>query len=821
MSLASTRDDGRDRPARATQRLRPGRMRFDLSRRAVTAALGGVLLSLIAACAVARWENSVSNVEFAGTAKNQAIVLQNGVNEYVSRLVALKTLFESTNRNVTRAEFEDFISRIFEDRPGLFRVSWIPRVKHSERPEHEKAAVADGIIGYAIRSLTASGVAPAPDSEEYYPVHYSTEPKTAPIYGFNVVSDPVRRAVIERARDNDAVATLPAHRRHVQAGNPNGVIVSIPVYAKGASRVELADRRRNINGFISGVVEFSRLINAVISTVPPAGVDLFVHSADGSLVAQAVSGATSTSPTSWLREKLLHALAAEQRWSGTLRIGDADWRLSSTPAAGSRLAASFNHALIVLIVGLALTAIIFAYIRFTDRHDRAVELALTDALTGLANRRAFFERLDFVLAEARDAAEGEKGFAVLYFDLDHFKEVNDAFGHATGDDLLRQAADRLRKILRATDFGARFGGDEFAVLACDAADGATIDALARRIGEAIAEPFEINGAVAHVTASIGIAHSASDLADADAIMMRADLALYRAKEDGRNCYRLHSGELDRQISERAALGDELRDAIGRGELELCYQPQVELATGHILGFEALPRWRHPIRGLVSPELFLPIAKRNGSIVAIYQWAFDEACRRYRAWDDDGIAPNVLAVNLSAIELKALVNLEGEIETSLQRWRIAPNRIEIELTEKVLMTASDIGGGTIETLRQAGLRVALDDFGTGYSSLSYLTASPANRLRIARQIVAGVTADPRNAVVVRTAIRLAKELGIESLAEGVETQAQANALLAAGCEQAQGSYFGAPSTAARATELLRVGRIATAMTRTPKKIVTAA
>jgi diguanylate cyclase (GGDEF)-like protein len=819
MSLARILAGRRNGKVRATRHIHLAGTRFELSRRALAAAFAGLLLSLAAALAVGRWESSVAEAEFAGAAKNQAIILQNGVSEYLARLVALKTLFESSNRNVTRGEFERFIGQMFADHPGLVRVSWIPRVKHDERAEYEKAGVEDGIAGYRFRSLTAEGaVVPAPESDEYYPVYYSTEPRTAPIYGFNVASDPVRLAAIERARDNDAIATLPAHRRHVQAGNPRGIIVSIPVYAKGSSRSSVADRRRDLSGFVSGVFELSRLLNTIVATAPTSGLDLHVYASDGSLVAQSLGASASASSTSWLHDTLLHAVAPEPRWSGTLRIGDADWRLSSTPAAGSRLAPGFDRALIVLIAGLAITVLLLAYICFTDRHSRTVEMALTDALTGLANRRAFFQRLDAVLAETRHAG-GKSIFAVLYFDLDHFKEVNDVLGHAAGDDLLRQVADRLRNILRPGDFGARFGGDEFAVLTHDVGGGPAMDALARMIGDAIAQPYEINGAVAHVTASIGIARVAPDLAGADVIMMQADLALYRAKEDGGNCSRFHSPELDRQIRERAMLGDELRGAAGRGELELHYQPQVELASGRVLGLAASLRWRHPTRGLVPPALFMAIAERNGSIVAISQWAFDEACQQYRAWDDAGIAPGVLAVNFSALHLAAAVDLDRSIEASLQRWRVPSSRMELELAESALMAASEIGG-TLDKLRRVGLRITLDEFGAGPSSLSYLVTRPVSRLKIAGQIVAGIPTDPSKALVARTAIRLARELGIEVVAMGVDTPVQANSLAALGCDQAEGSYFEEPATAARATELLREGRIVIAATQAPQ-IVTAA
>jgi predicted signal transduction protein with EAL and GGDEF domain len=384
---------------------------------------------------------------------------------------------------------------------------------------------------------------------------------------------------------------------------------------------------------------------------------------------------------------------------------------------------------------------------------------------------------------------------------------------------LCHVANRLRRTLRNGEFGARFGGDEFAVLQQDVADDAAVEALARRIGEAIAEPYRVNDAVAQVTASTGIARSSPGLVDADTILMRADRALYRAKEDGRNRFCLYSDELDRQLRERVQLGEELRNAISRGELELHYQPQVELATGRILGLEALLRWRHPSRGLLAPAAFLPIAERNGSIIEIGRWVFDDACRQYRAWDDAGIAPRVLAVNVSDVQLQATVDLETEMAASLRQWRVPADTIELEIPQSALMNAAEIDA-RLRKLRQAGLRVALSDFGSGYCSLSQLATARVQRLKLARTIVAGVAAEPTNAIVARTAIRLANELAIKVVAEGVETLAQANCLAALGCKQAQGFHFARPLIAAPTTELLRQGFIPSATSSSPK-VATAA
>ena len=289
-------------------------------------------------------------------------------------------------------------------------------------------------------------------------------------------------------------------------------------------------------------------------------------------------------------------------------------------------------------------------------------------------------------------------------------------------------------------------------------------------------------------------------------MMQADLALYGAKDWGRNCYRFHSAELDRQIHERVRVSEELKSAIEAGEMELYYQPQVNLSSGQITGLEALVRWNHKTRGLLTPASFMSIAERTGAVLPLGRWIMDEACRQMKAWQDEGIAPDVLAINVSGVQLKDSPDIEREIAASLAEWSIDPRHIELELTESVLMEASQRHGETLENLRRLGLRIAIDDFGTGYSSLKYLTAYPVNRLKLAQEFVFRVTVDYRNAAVVRAAVRLARELGLDVIAEGVETEAQKRFLIGAGCEEAQGYYFSRPVRACHATGLLRAGHI---------------
>jgi diguanylate cyclase (GGDEF)-like protein len=391
-----------------------------------------------------------------------------------------------------------------------------------------------------------------------------------------------------------------------------------------------------------------------------------------------------------------------------------------------------RQAWVVLAAGLLVGGLVLANMSASDRYARRIEaLAQTDPLTTLTNRRGFVARLTLAFADAR---RGGSPFGVLYLDLDDFKDVNDTLGHAIGDALLRQVVERLKKTARPTDLVARFGGDEFAILQADASDPIAAATLAARIGTCLAAPFTIEGHEVRVTASIGISPYSADVVGAEAMMMQADLALYRAKDDGRNCFRFHTGELDQQVHLRVTLAEELRVAIDGAELELYYQPLVDIVSGRIVGLEALVRWNHATRGLIMPLIFIPIAERTGAIVPLGHWVFEEACRQLNRWRDQGIAPQALAVNVSGVQFKRASELELDIGVTLARWGIKSGNIEIEITETVLMEMTQKHGDALERLRQLGVRIAIDDFGTGYSSLKYLTMYPVNRLKIAQELV---------------------------------------------------------------------------------------
>jgi len=430
--------------------------------------------------------------------------------------------------------------------------------------------------------------------------------------------------------------------------------------------------------------------------------------------------------------------------------------------------------------------------------ETAATLARTDFLTGLPNRAAFIERLQLAFARAR---RGSGAFAIHYLDLDHFKDVNDTLGHPAGDALLQAVAERLRDCVREIDLVARFGGDEFAILQEDVADVGNIEALAAKIGMVLSSIFVIEGNQVHSTASIGIVPYQADIEGPEAMLMKADLALYRAKDDGRNQYSFHVAELDERAQERMTIGRDLHGALERSEFELYYQPQVDLVSGQIVGLEALIRWNHPVRGMLTPSSFISIAESNGTIFAIGQWVIEEACRQMRQWRDQHVALPLMAVNVSASQFHFENSLDCVVRDALEKYRLAPGELEIELTESVLMVSTQKYGAAFERLRQIGVRIAIDDFGTGFSSLDYLRSFHVARLKLSSQFIDEIITKPDVAAIVRATIGLAKELGIDVIAEGVNSDEQRKFLIAAGCRSAQGYLLGYPMPANQVTALL--------------------
>jgi diguanylate cyclase (GGDEF)-like protein len=422
---------------------------------------------------------------------------------------------------------------------------------------------------------------------------------------------------------------------------------------------------------------------------------------------------------------------------------------------------------------------------------------------GLANRAVFVEALQHAIATAK---RGGRIFAVLSLDLDRFKDVNDTLGHPVGDELLTAVAERLRTNTRETDTVARFGGDEFAIIVADIRDATGAAVLADKLITSFAVPFSIRGSDIHTGVSIGIAIYGADAPDAEALLSHADVALYRAKAEGRDSYRFFTDAMDTEVQTRVRLGAELRRAVDEGQLFLMYQPQVAIDSGRITGMEALVRWRHPTRGVMEPALFIPIAEQIGIIAKLGHWVLWEPCRQGRAWLGAGVAPARISVNVSALQFRAPVALEADIAAALSQTGLPPQMLELELTETVLLAASHEHSDLLLRLRATGVTVAIDDFGTGYSSLDYLRRYPSNRIKIAQNFVSNLETKPGDAAIIRATIGLARELKIDVIAEGVETHVQRDLLKAWGCGEAQGYLFAKPLTPEDALAALRDGKL---------------
>jgi diguanylate cyclase (GGDEF)-like protein len=397
----------------------------------------------------------------------------------------------------------------------------------------------------------------------------------------------------------------------------------------------------------------------------------------------------------------------------------------------------------------------------------------------------------------------QKKLAVLFLDVDRFKHVNDSLGHADGDRLLQSVALRLLSCVRSSDTVSRQGGDEFVILLAEVAHAQDAGIIAEKILQALRVPHYIDEQRIHITASIGIVAYPDDGAEVETLLKNADFAMYQAKDSGRDNFQFFKPAMNLRAIQRQSLENDLRHALERREFVLHYQPKMNLETGGMPGVEALIRWQHPQRGLVTPGQFMPVAEECGFIVPIGRWILSEACRQARAWQNAGLTSIGMAVNVSSVELRAKDFVAG-VSTILTETGLAPECLELELTETFLMQDSTSTAAVLQSLKSLGVRLALDDFGTGYSSLSYLKRFPIDTLKIDRSFVRDLTTDADDAGIVSAVISMGKSLNMLVVAEGVETREQLAFLKERSCPQGQGYYFSHPMVAREFTQLLGRG-----------------
>ncbi len=448
--------------------------------------------------------------------------------------------------------------------------------------------------------------------------------------------------------------------------------------------------------------------------------------------------------------------------------------------------------------------------RYQEQLEREANF---DALTGLPNRNLLADRLEQMLAHAQRTHER---LAVVMVDLDNFKFVNDSLGHHAGDTLLVEVAARLKQAMRVEDTVARYAGDEFVLILGDCAGAEDVSALMSRVLAAMSEPVTIAENRFSVTCSIGISMYPDDGTDADTLLRHADLALYRAKENGRNSFEFFEPEMSRRVHERMWLARDLHTGLEQGEFFLHYQPQVDVRSGRVVGAEALARWKHPGQGEIMPARFIPVAEESGLIMPIGEWILHAACSQCKAWHDAGLPRIRVSVNLSVLQIRQR-GFTHIVSRILEQTGLAPKYLELEVTESLLMTQTDDVVRALADLRAMGIRLAIDDFGTGYSSLNYLKRLPLDKLKIDGSFLKDVPQDVGNRSITLAVMALARNMGLTVIAEGVENEAQLAFLREHGCDEVQGYHFSRPVGAEALAEVLRThgSRITDAPIATPR------
>jgi diguanylate cyclase (GGDEF)-like protein/PAS domain S-box-containing protein len=433
--------------------------------------------------------------------------------------------------------------------------------------------------------------------------------------------------------------------------------------------------------------------------------------------------------------------------------------------------------------------------------EKVSYLAQFDALTGLPNRSLFQDRLTQAMALAK---RNDWPMAVLFIDLDRFKLVNDTLGHGAGDKLLKEAAERLRSCIRASDTVGRLGGDEFAAILSELGKPGDAGLVAQKIVDAFKRPFDLEGKETYVSASVGVTLYPADSESAEELVVNADAAMYRAKEEGRSNYQYFTRDMNERALQRVQMEAALRRALERGEFRLFYQPKAELVGGKICGFEALLRWQHPDKGMILPGDFIPVLEETGLIVQAGEWVLRTACAQIKAWQKKGLKVPPISVNLSARQFEQK-NLKGTVRQILREAKIDPSLIEFEITESLLMNDPEGAARTLHSLKESGVGLSMDDFGTGYSSLGYLKRFPIDTLKIDRTFVRDISTDADDATLTRAIINLAQTLRLKVVAEGVETEAQLAFLRSNGCDEMQGYFFARPTHADECEQMLREER----------------
>lgn len=707
----------------------------------------------------------------------------------------------SAKIDVSREDWRRYVSalQVSEAYPGVQGIGYGPVVTQEDTAVHLASVWREGFQDYVISPPGARNF--------YVPILYR-EPLEELNYralGFDMYSEPIRRKAMELARDTGSAAlTAKVRLAWELSGQPAAsVIMYLPVYEHNTTPIAVASRRAALKGFLFASFRVNELIEATLGErLAEAGLDLELF--DSVAIDEKTLLFDRDDQPHFADAKFRPLFAIQQ----TLEIGGQTWTLALYTLPAFENAIDRTKSSLILGGGALLSILLFGFLysvstqhaRVKNRaskltqdlqlsEERFRHLAYHDPLTGLPNRALLHDHGLRALGRAR---RNKNHLAILFIDLDRFKNINDSLGHSVGDALLKEVAQRIRQSVREFDTVARMGGDEFVVLLTDLADAAAAGGVAQHILESLSKMTVIDDHSLHVTPSIGVSLFPNDGDDFDELLRHADAAMYMAKENGRNSYQFFTNEINTLAHGRLSIETGLRRALENQEFELYYQPQIAIDGGAIVGAEVLLRWRHPERGIVMPDEFIPIAEDTGLIIPIGEWVLRSACAQYGEWRRNGLPALRLAINLSARQLrqKNLPNIMREI---LAMNFIEPANLELEITETSLMQNTDDAASALRELKSLGITLSLDDFGTGYSSLSYLRRFPIDTLKIDQSFIRDISSDPSDAVLVRAMIELAHSLGMSTIAEGVETSDQLLFLRTHLCNFAQGYYFGRPLT----------------------------
>jgi diguanylate cyclase (GGDEF)-like protein len=772
---------------------------------AVATAIVGTLLSAFAFVSVSNWDNRLADLKLQELAKNDQQTLNSDLQYATEVLYTLRAYYNTHGHTVSRSEFQAFAKDLRSRLVGLRNTGWALRVTREKRDAFERSVHADGFPNFEIWERDAQGHRiRAADRAEYFPILYPDPVEyTSQILGFDISSEPIRADALRRARASEQPAATPPINLITKA-EADGFMTFIPLYPKDSAE---QDMPHTPAGFMYGVFGTAPMIENILGKKAiPSGLDIYFFNLNGDPRNRRIywhSSQANSAPSAVPSED---ALLAGPHWMGHIRIADQEWGAIFVPSGKLVFGARNWQPEIALIIGLMMTGFVVTYLLISLRRtlrlelltkslqeatrelrregEKVTHLARTDFLTGLANRTLFSDKIS--AAAARLRRDGET-FTVLFLDLDGFKHINDSLGHPAGDELLREMARRLKSLLRETDVVARLGGDEFAIMRTGATNQReeAID-LARKVLSTVAKPFDFDGHNVTVKTSIGIALAPENGTEPGELMKKADLALYRVKSEGRNNFSFFDEEMSEDATTRHRLLNDLRMALSRNEFELHYQPVIDAKTSRPCGAEALVRWRHTVEGLIFPDRFIWLAEESGLMEQLGEWILERACTDAASWPE-----NIkVAVNLSAAQFQS-DKLFDVILCALVESGLPPERLELEVTESILLQNKENYGAMIQQLKNIGISIVLDDFGTGYSSLSDLTRFPFDKIKIDKSFTQGLSNRADCAAVVASVLTLARGLDIAVTAEGVETKQQFELLRAAGVNQLQGYLFGRP------------------------------